>query len=103
MILFADLTVEEIHKLEDILSTTHDEGPEGEGWSSDTLSSLSGKISDAVRETKAKMLSQLQSELLIYANELGSRLGEDTSNAELNRLEKTIEDKLTFFKEVESL
>lgn len=47
-----DLTPAEAEKLVDTLSWAQDAGPTGEGWQSDLLHVVAGKVEDAVEAAK---------------------------------------------------
>ena len=50
MRLILDLTEEETNKLTDVLTEHQDEGPQGAGWSSLELNSLSDKVAEAIKK-----------------------------------------------------
>lgn len=48
MKIILDLTTKEIEKLDEALTGYCDEGPEGEGWSSDEFNSMANKIKESI-------------------------------------------------------
>ena len=47
--IYLPLSYEQLKKLEEVLSSTEDLGPSGEGWCSDELIELQGIVAEAIK------------------------------------------------------